>query len=188
MKTTFTTFYCDYNDTDYYKKSVTKLKKKIESLGGRIIIHTPELAGTYNTICLIKPTIILNTLKEYKQDIIWIDADCEVNELPIEMDNITHDMAAVVRIHDMKTPHSALVLFRYNEKVLSFLQDWEQKCIDKSQEAENGTYRGGDHHLLIETLRERRDVQCVLLPMSVACSVNPNVKVFINISPGGQEE
>jgi len=187
MKTLFATFYCDYNNSNYYKNSANILEQRIKSLGGNIILHTPELVGTYNTICLIKPTVILDTLKLYKQDIIWIDADCTVNELPIEMDNIEYDMAAVTRIHDNKTPHSALLFFKYNDKVLSFVKDWEQKCANKLQEAEQGTYKGGDHHLLIETLRERRDVKCAMLSQSVACSVNTNVKVFINISPGGME-
>ena len=127
MKTLFTTFYCDYNNNNYYKNSAISLEKKIKSLGGNIILHAPELIGTYNTICLIKPTIILNTLNQYKQNIIWIDADCTVNELPVELDNIEYDIGAVIRIHDMKTPHSALIFFKYNDRVLSFVKDWEQK-------------------------------------------------------------
>lgn len=187
MKTIFTTFYCDRDGSTYYRDSAMKLKQRIEELGGVIITHTPIIDGGYQEVCLYKPTIILKTLREHKRDIIWIDADCVVNELPVEMDNISHDMAAVTRVHDMRTPHSALILFRYNEKVLSFVQTWEQKCIDKLQEAQDGIYKGGDHHLLIEALRERKDIHCVMLPMSVACSVNPNVKVFINISSGGLE-
>ena len=187
MKTLFTTFYCDYDNTAYYEKAANILKQQIESLGGSIVINTPKLTGTYHSICLIKPKIILNMLKTYKQNIIWIDADCVVNELPLEMDNIDSDMAAVIRIHDMKTPHSALVFFKYTDKVLSFVEDWVQKCDNKIQEAEQGIYKAGDHYLLIETLRERRDIKCLLLQPSVACSVNKNVKVYINISPGGRE-
>lgn len=187
MKTLFTTFYYDYNDTMYYKKSAEVLQQTIEKLGGRILIHTPTLNGTYNSNCLLKPSIILETLKTQKQNIIWIDADCIMNELPTEMDNINYDMAAVTRIHDMKTPHSALIFFKYSDKVISFVEDWVLKCEGKQQEAIEGTYRGGDHHLLIETLRARKDIQCAMLPPTVACSVNKNVKVYINISPGGQQ-
>jgi hypothetical protein len=187
MKTLFTTFYYDYNDTMYYKKSAETLKQTIEKLGGRILVHAPKLNGTYNDNCLLKPSIILETLKTQKCNIIWIDADCIVNSLPTEMDNINHDMAAVTRIHDMKTPHSALIFFKYSDEVISFVNDWMIKCNDKQQEAKDGTYKGGDHHLLIETLRERKDIKCVMLQPTVACSVNTNVKVFINISPGGQQ-
>jgi len=187
MKTLFTTFYYDYDSTLYYKKSANTLKQTIEKLGGRILIHTPKLNGTYNDNCLLKPSIILETLKTQKQNIIWIDADCVVNELPIEMDNIDYGMAAVTRIHDMKTPHSALIFFKYCEEVISFVSDWVLRCNEKYQEAKEGSYRGGDHHLLIETLRARKDIKCAMLHPSVACSVNKNTKVFINISPGGQK-
>jgi len=187
MKTLFTTFYYDYDNTMYYKKSAENLKLKIEELGGQLIVNTPKLKGTYNANCLVKPKIILETLKKQRQNIIWIDADCIINELPTEMDNIEYDMAAVTRIHDMKTPHSALLFFKNNSKVISFIEDWILKCNEKQQEAEEGLYRGGDHHLLIETLRMRRDIKCAMLQPSVACSINKNVKVFINISPGGQQ-
>lgn len=183
----FTTFYYDYNDTMYYEKSAAALKQTIEALGGQISVHAPKLDGTYNDNTLFKPSIILETLKTQKRNIIWIDADCVVNSLPTEMDNINYDIVTVMRIHDMKTPHSALIFFKYSDNVISFINDWIVKCNEKQQEAKEGTYRGGDHHLLIETLRERKDIKCAMLQPTVACSVNKNVKVFINISPGGQQ-
>jgi hypothetical protein len=186
MNTPFVTFYYDYDNSSYYKNAADKLKNTIEELGGKLFVYSPILDGEYNSNCLIKPTIILQCLNEQKEDIIWIDADCTVNVLPTELDNLNYDLAAVARIHDGITPHSALIRFKYNPSTLQFVKRWIDKCDSKLEEAKIGMFKGGDHHLFIETLKESKEnVLCAMLPSYVACSVNKNAKVFINISPGG---
>ena len=116
MNTPFLTFYYDYDDSKYYESCANRLKNQIESSGGTLIIKQPRLSESYLLNCLEKPKIILNTLQEIKKSLIWIDADCIINTLPVEFDNLNaHDIGFVIRNHDYKTPHSALIYFNYNE-------------------------------------------------------------------------
>jgi hypothetical protein len=183
--TPFVTYYYDYSDSRYYEKSANNLKQQVEQLGGELLVYNPQLSESYNINCLQKPRFILNTLQELKQDIIWIDADCYMNELPIEMNSIEEDIGLVIRTHDMKTPHSAIIYFKHNDKVLSFVNDWLNKCEAEIENVKIGKYDGGDHCKLIQTFDTRKDLTYKLFSPSTASSNDRRSKVLIGISPGG---
>jgi len=183
--TPFVTYYYDYSDSKYYEKAANNLKQQIENLGGDLLVYNPQLSESYNINCLQKPRFILNTLEQLKHDIIWIDADCHVNMLPIEMDSIQEDIGLVIRTHDMKTPHSAIIYFKYNDKVLSFVKEWLDKCESEIENVKIGKYDGGDHCKLIETFNNRNDLTYALFPPSIASSNDRRSKILIGISPGG---
>jgi len=107
--TPFVTYYYDYSDSKYYENAANNLKQQIQNLGGELLVYNPQLSESYNINCLQKPRIILNNLEQIKHDINWKDADCHVNTLPAEMDSIQEDIGLVIRTHDMKTPHSAII-------------------------------------------------------------------------------
>jgi hypothetical protein len=183
--TPFVTYYYDYSDSRYYEKSANNLKQQVEQLGGELLVYNPQLSENYNINCLQKPRFILNTLQELKQDIIWIDADCYMNELPIEMNSIEEDIGLVIRTHDMKTPHSAIIYFKYNDKVITFIKEWLDKCEAEIQNVIDGKYDGGDHCKLIETFNNRNDLSYALFSPNTASSSDRRSKVLIGISPGG---
>lgn len=186
MKTPFLTFYYDYDDSKYYESCANRLKKQIESFGGKLIIKTPSLTNSYNANCLYKPQIILNTLEETKTPVIWIDADCYVNELPVEFDGFEeHDIGFVVRTHDYKTPHAALIYFNYNDNVKRFMKKWIEKCNCQIENALNKKYDAGDHCQLIDTFHELKDINYGFAsPKYASTNINTS-KILIGISPGG---
>lgn len=186
MNTPFLTFYYDYDDSKYYEQCAIRLKNQIESSGGTLIIKQPQLSKSYLLNCLEKPKIILNTLKEIKKPLIWIDADCFINKLPIEFDNLNnHDIGFVIRNHDYKTPHSALIYFNYNKKVLEFIEVWIQKCDSEKENVLNGTYKCGDHCKLIDSYNEIKNINYAFLSPLYASSNIKDSMVIIGISPGG---
>ena len=186
MNTPFLTFYYDYDDSKYYESCSNILKNQIESAGGSLIIKQPKLSKSYQLNCLEKPKLILNTIQEIQKPLIWIDADCFINKLPVEFDKLNiHDIGFVIRNHDYKTPHSALIYFNYNEKVLRFLQIWIEKCDNERQNTLNGTYNCGDHCKLIDSYNEIKDVDYVFISPMVASTNIQESMIRIGISPGG---
>ena len=186
MNTPFLTFYYDYDDSKYYESCANRLKNQIESSGGTLIIKQPRLSESYLLNCLEKPKIILNTLQEIKKSLIWIDADCIINTLPVEFDNLNaHDIGFVIRNHDYKTPHSALIYFNYNEKVLQFIKLWIEKCDNEKLNVLNGTYKCGDHCKLIDLYNEIKDIDYALLSPKYASTNIKESMILIGISPGG---
>lgn len=188
MKTKFITFYYDYDASNYYKNSEIRLRQQIEHMGGHLLSYNPILTEDYSINCLYKPKLILETLKELKQSLIWIDVDCFVQSLPIEMDNITEDIGIVLRTHDMKTPHSGLIYFNYNDKVLSFVEEWAKQSQAEVDNVKTGKYLGTDHNKLVEMFLENKlGLTYKLFSPEIASTNYRGSKVLIGISPGGWE-
>jgi hypothetical protein len=183
--TPFVTYYYDYSDSKYYENAANNLKQQISFLGGELLVHNPQLSESYNINCLQKPRFILNTLNELKHDIIWIDADCQMQKLPIEMNGILEDIGFVMRTQNLKTPHSAVIYFKYNDKVLSFVTEWLEKCESEIENVKIRKYDGGDHCKLIETYNNRTDLTYALFSPETASSTDIKSKILIGISPGG---
>lgn len=188
MKTKFITFYYDYNTSNYYKNSETRLRHQIESMGGNLLSYNPVLTEDYSINCLYKPKLILEKLKELKEDLIWIDVDCYMQAIPNEMDNITEDIGFVLRTHDMKTPHSGLIYFKYNDKVLSFVEEWTNQSQAEVENVKTGKYIGTDHNKLVEMFLENKlELSYKLFSPETASTNYRESKVLIGISPGGWE-
>jgi hypothetical protein len=186
MNTPFLTFYYDYDDSKYYESCANRLKTQIESAGGSLIIKSPKLTNSYNVNCLYKPTIILETLQEYKRSLIWIDADSYINKLPNEFDGLSeYDIGFVIRNHDYKTPHAALIYFNYTDNCIKFMNKWIEKCNCQLENAKNKIYDAGDHCQLIDTYNELSDINYAFASPRFASTNNMNSMVIIGISPGG---
>jgi hypothetical protein len=187
MNTPFLTFYYDYDQSKYYESSANRLKTQIESFGGRLIIEQPKLIDSYLLNCMEKPKIILNILNKIKNPLIWIDADCYIRKLPKEFDNLNEcDIGFILRNHDYKTPHSAIIYFNYNENVVRFIKKWIEKCEQEKQNILNGTYKCGDHCKLIETFNEIDDINYQFMSPLFASTNLLESMISIGISPGGR--
>lgn len=185
MKTTFLTFYYDYDDSKYYENCSIRLKNQIEHFGGNLIIKNPSLTDSYNINCLNKPKIILDTLLEIKSPLIWIDADSNLNRLPIEFDEFNnYDIGFVIRNHDYNTPHAAVIYFNFNENSLNFINVWKNKCEKQIENVIQKKYDGGDHCMLIETYRELPINYGFASPKYASTNIQESM-INIGISPGG---
>jgi hypothetical protein len=186
MNTPFLTFYYDYDQSKYYEICANRLKSQIESFGGTLIVEQPKLIDSYLLNCMEKPKIILNILNKIKNPLIWIDADCYIRKLPKEFDNLNEcDIGFILRNHDYKTPHSAIIYFNYNENVVRFIKKWIEKCEQEKQNILNGTYKCGDHCKLIETFNEIDDINYQFMSPLFASTNLLESMISIGISPGG---
>lgn len=186
MRTPFFTFYYDYDDSKYYETCAFNLKNQIEDAGGKLKLKQQPLTESYLLNCLEKPKLILNELIESRSALIWIDSDCFIRKLPTQLDELyKYDVGFVIRNHDYKTPHAALIYFNYTENSLKFVNEWVLKCESEKQNTLNGTYKCGDHCKLIETYNEMHYINYAFLSPLVASTNLTNSMVQIGISPGG---
>jgi len=183
MKTKFISFYSDRTGTNYYSTMNGLLKSRLDELGATYHIEELPSKDHYMLNCLMKPQFILDCIKKLDEPLIWIDIDCKINKLPEEFDSVDTDIACSLREHDFKTPHSAILYFNNTEKSILFLEDWIKRCEDVKEEAEQGTYTGGDHHLLIETMMENKNNATITSFPPTLCSVNGiDSKINIGLS------
>ena len=75
--------------------------------------------------------------------------------------------------------------FKYNDKTLSFVQEWAEKCEKEISNVKQGLYDGGDHCKLIETFNNRKDLLYGFFSPNVCSSTHQESDILIGISPGG---
>jgi len=188
MKTKFISFYCDRDGSDYYSSCAEKMKNRLDELGATHDIREIPSKEHYMLNCLQKPKFILDMLNELDEPLLWIDIDCVINEIPIEFDEVETDMGLVIREHDLKTPHSALLYFKPTDKSKQFLQDWDDKCKSKEHDSISGKYTLGDHEQLILTAKENNPKAVFTAFPPSMCAVETDVsKVSIGLSYGENE-
>jgi hypothetical protein len=171
MKTLFVSYFSDIPPNTFYSDSAKKLKQTIESMGGRIHIEQLPNLGSYGLNCLRKPKFILDCLEKFNEPIIWIDADSEINQLPIEIVDTDVDICCVVKSNGC--PESALIYFNNTEKSKEFLKSWISGCSVDVPEL--------DHPVLKDLWYGKPNEKRKCLPDTI-CSVRTDSKVTIILS------
>lgn len=183
MKTKFISFYSNRTGTDYYSVMYEQMKSRLDELGATYHIEELPSKDHYMLNCLMKPQFILDCIKKLDEPLIWIDIDCVINQLPDELDSVETDIAFSLREHDFKTPHSAILFFNNTEKSILFLEEWIERCRDVEEEAAQGKYTGGDHHLLIQTAKNNKsDATITAFPPTLCSVAGASSKINIGLS------
>jgi len=120
-------------------------KLKLTYLMGHVGIERDEKNWIKNVNR--KPEFIRNCLLQFKEDVLWIDADAEVrkypelfSKIPFEYDIAYHslDWATWYNVPGSKTkePLIGTLYLRYRPKVLKFLDRWIVECNQDSLSAQ----------------------------------------------------
>lgn len=87
--------------------------------------------GTYNAPCYFKPVLIKKALEEFKEDIVWLDADCLLNRRIDEILDRSDVTVTMRRFQETKLRNlydgyinAGVLAFRYNSKALEFISKW----------------------------------------------------------------
>jgi hypothetical protein len=143
-------FYTEpFQGSKYYTDCANKFRERCEEIGVDYQVDHIKSEGDYYKNTRIKPQFILDKMKELKQDIIWLDIDCNIDELPKIPDN---DLVFVKRdgmkVAKFLTIHSYAIYIKYCQSNIEFVRKWNDKCKNTTER------RMGDHRLLFETLKE----------------------------------
>ena len=84
-----------------------------------------------------KPQFILDTLKELKRPVLWIDVDGTIYKVPEIFDSeYEYDWAARKKVSGRaRIWHVGTMYFGYNERAIAFLEEW----IKQAAHVENGS-------------------------------------------------
>ena len=172
MQTLFISYYSDLPRESFYKDSAFVLEKRIKELGGSLFLEELPNLGSYAKNCLRKPQFILDCLLKFDCNIIWIDCDSVVNQLPTEFDHVTEDIACVEKANGC--PESALIYFSNNEKSRNFLKTWIKQCAASELEL--------DHPVLKDMWNNKQHIETRRSFDDSICSVRTDSKITIILS------
>jgi hypothetical protein len=119
-----------YTGDHYYELCSSKLKKSCDDLKIPIVIENIQSLGTYWKNTLQKPSFILKKMKEFKNDVIWIDVDTKINEYPVCFKKWDSDIILASHTGDLHGIKASPIGIKYNESSIEFLLEWEKLCID----------------------------------------------------------
>ncbi|MFA5714195.1 MAG: hypothetical protein WC998_00460 [Candidatus Paceibacterota bacterium] len=148
--------------TPAYRNSADKLYKSAEKLELPMTIVPYKDRGSWLANCNYKPTAILQVMEEFKDSMLWLDADSEIIAKPVI--NPTWEIAyqvskvpskfiydftlskVVDNINKIGTPQGCVMYFKYSSLTLELLKGWKNLC-DAYQ------IRTNDEQCLRETLK-----------------------------------
>jgi hypothetical protein len=128
MNTTFITFYSDSPNTSYYETSYLKLKQTCDVLKIKLIGESIPFNKEYKNMCLFKPTFVLNKMIELKQNVIWIDADTTLRNLPTDFEDEEHDLIGASHLTGIENIKASPLYFKYCNTIVEFLTSWKKIC------------------------------------------------------------
>ena len=115
-----------YTNDPYYRSCANNLRLSCEKLNIPIIIDNLEGLGSYWKNTLLKPSYILNKLKELKKDLIWIDVDTRINEYPDCFKIWECDILAASHTGDLHGIKASPIGIKYNDRSIDLITKWEK--------------------------------------------------------------
>lgn len=131
-----------YTNTWEYPKYAELMKKSCERL--KLEYHIKEMPDTKNWLnnTRIKPKFILDSLKELKKPVLWIDVDGTLRKRPDLLKGCKYDFAARPKPKGQsRIWHVGTMFFNYTDKCLNFFDAWlneieqtrgsDELCLDR---------------------------------------------------------
>jgi len=120
-----------------YPNYAMKMRVDCDRLGLEHHIVLLRERGTWIDNTKRKPQFILDTIKELKRPVLWIDVDGSIYKRPDHFaGDYDYDWAARPKpIERERKWHVGTMYFAYNDRVISFLEEW----INEADKLEDGS-------------------------------------------------
>lgn len=118
-----------------YQLEVQNLIASCKQHGVSLDVEAVESFGTWELNCAYKPFFILKKLNEYRQPLLWVDADGVFNRIPEQIKAFNADIA--VRINEgLPVSHPSKVItstiyLDFNPRVVECMQLWIKECAQQ---------------------------------------------------------
>jgi len=119
-----------YTNHSIYVDGAKKLAESCERFGLTSSIYPIEDTGSWEKNCQQKPMIIKKELSASKSPVVWIDSDAVLNASPdlfTELSKTCEIDIAYYYFKRTKEYLSGTLYFAYNDKVMEFLNEWENE-------------------------------------------------------------
>lgn len=181
-------FISRFTNTGHYPELADKLRRSLDSFSLRHSLSEYDAEANWNKSVHRKPLMILSALLESREPVCWLDADCEVCQLPSLLLNTAQDFAAYNWHADQENvgkfaydptrlkASGGVLMFGYTAPALELLMRWVSGVMANPDPA------GTDPVLDRVFNRFRPPVNPLWLPKSYNRhdSQWPNVKPVIN--------
>ena len=127
-----------------YEEEVKRLRASVQALGLPARIEGVANLGSWEKNCQYKANFILQTLKEQSNNVVWLDADAELQAIPVLFESLTTELAYHYLPHRNELLSGTLFL-RNCSKVHQLVNawvalnaqnaEWDQKNLQQLVEA-----------------------------------------------------
>lgn len=115
-----------------YEKEANNLRESCEKFGLDHHIEGVKNLGSWEENCSYKATFIKEKLLQFKQPLLWVDADGAFVDHPTLIETLNCDLAVWIDPNlELSHPSkviSAAIYLNYTEKTLTLLDDWIEEC------------------------------------------------------------
>jgi hypothetical protein len=132
MKTRLISFYSDIENRTYYSDNAKRLMSECQSLDIPYDIRHKESLGSYQLNCLSKPQFILDMLEEFKEPVLWMDADSKIHKSLDIFDQFDDsvDLAIATANGSLTGMKASPIYFGYTDKSKQFIKSWIETTKD----------------------------------------------------------
>lgn len=128
-----------YTDDWEYPLHAARLRAECEALGLRYRIERKPTTGSYLKNCCIKPSFILECLKDEQGPVLWIDVDGSIVQKPdFFLDNPDDYDFQARRMdpnHRKRTWHVGTQWWNYTDEAIAFMDRWIANTGDMTDES-----------------------------------------------------
>lgn len=135
-----------YTENTPYQKEVNNLIKSLNRFGLRHHINGYKHQGSWEKNCQYKAVYILEALKRFRSNVVWLDADAVVEQQPGLFNELDCDLAYHYLEHRNELL-SGTLFFRNNKHVKALVErwielnrkntEWDQKNLQRVLERDN---------------------------------------------------
>jgi hypothetical protein len=128
MKSLFITFYSDDVNSNYYKSSFHNLEKTFKKFNLELYGEQIPYNREYKNMCLFKPSFILKCLNHFNRNIIWIDADTTLKNIPVEFEDNIHDIIGATHSSGFENIKASPIFLKNSDFIKQFILSWKTEC------------------------------------------------------------
>ena len=137
-----------HTDDSWYTEHAERLEQSLKCFNIDYYILPIPRIGSWTDITRFKPHFILECLEEFKCNVVFIDADAIVRQMPVLFDTIDCDVA--VHKKDNIEILGGTVYVGYNEGGIRFAHDWVRELENNSLDDQRGlqnTLKSGSYRV-----------------------------------------
>lgn len=122
-------FYCDVDESQFYKKNAIRLKNQCEVLGVPHLILEEKFGNEWIDNVRAKPTFLLKIMNEINEDFFWLDVDCNIHK------KIDFTMSSdwCIDVGKDKCPHDYVHFIKNNQSNRDFILSWINEINEKKR-------------------------------------------------------
>jgi hypothetical protein len=113
-------FYCDVDDSNFYRDSSVVLKKQCDDLGIDNLILEENFGNSWIDNVRAKPIFLLKMMNQINEDFFWLDVDCKIHR-KIDFE-ISSDWTLDFALNG--NPHDYVHFIKNNESNRDFIIKW----------------------------------------------------------------